>query len=211
VSENSEPIGEDIPAPKRKPGRPKGSQNRVSRDAKELLAAGAPAALHRLLKIAAGRTLYGSPGPGRKRTAEQPSIDQQIAAIRIVADRLLPVLKASEVSTDLTLTSDKPAYSDVDLAKVLVGILGGAIEPPPSKPPVPSAELSAGGKLQADTQPEPMLSGVAHATSAVPPEPAKPTPRDPSLPVFKPVVEPLDEESRVSLEYLRRKHRLEGR
>jgi len=96
------------PAPaeeKRGRGRPKGSRNKVSSDARRLIAEHGLGAVKTLCKIAAGQTIYAAPDGSGKRERIVPSLDQRISAARVVLDRLVPSLKASEVTADVRSTS----------------------------------------------------------------------------------------------------------
>jgi len=80
----------------RRPGRPKGSPNKVSRDARDLLAKHGPDAIKMLCKLAAGQAIYRGTGDDKRRL--EPTLDQSIAAAKVVVDRLVPTLKAVEMT-----------------------------------------------------------------------------------------------------------------
>jgi hypothetical protein len=182
VTADADSAAESIPDnPKRPRGRPKGARNRVSRDCKELLAAGAPGAINQLLKIAKGGPIFGPPGPERKRERREVDIDQQLSAIGLILSRLLPALKASEI----TSTSDVTIAGEVttkDLASALLGVLHRAIpeRPEPTALPVASpvhdATPEPNPQLTSDfpPEPEPTKSQLADAILGAVHEAAKP-------------------------------------
>ena len=95
-------------APKRGPGRPKGlprtggrakgTPNRVNAISRDfIIKRGAPVEI--LCKIAKGEKVSASEaGSASKRQGIYPSIDQRLAAARILAAKLVPDLKAVEAS-----------------------------------------------------------------------------------------------------------------
>lgn len=132
---------------KRGRGRPKGSRNKVGRDARALLAADGLGAVKTLLTIASGHRLLSAPDASGARQVVVPTLDQRIAAARTVLDRLVPALKATEISGGLDnqlSVASEPAHSTFDIAKALLSVLNSAA--PTQLPPVTPS-----------TQPEPHM------------------------------------------------------
>lgn len=204
-----------VPGMKRGRGRPPGSRNKVGRSAKELLDLHGKGAIETLCAVAAGHVVYGPPDDAGKRQKIMPTLDQRISAAKTVLDRLVPTLKASEVSAAVTTTSTD-THDQTTLAAVLLNVLhaGRASEPSslPAEgfaiPPVPQSPGYPETPPVARPDPETLLLNGNDAPEPAP-EP-KAEPRDPSLPVFRPVVEELDETSKISLALLQRARRLRG-
>jgi hypothetical protein len=108
----------NLPIVKRRRGRPKGSPNKVSRDAKALLANHAPPAIRALCKIAAGTPVKVA-GPNGTRRVLVPDVDQMLVAARIVADRLIPALKATEVGGQTSTPSPLDGLTGEELSQLL--------------------------------------------------------------------------------------------
>ena len=101
-------MADETDRPKRKPGRPKGlprtggrapgtpnKSSMVTRD--YVVKEGAP--LQFLCSVVRGKGILAAPEPGaRKRTTIFPTVEQRIAAARILAAKVLPDLKATELT-----------------------------------------------------------------------------------------------------------------
>jgi hypothetical protein len=91
---------ESPPAPAartRRGGRPKGSKNRVSATARELLAKDGLAGIKALCSIAAGRAIFRVlKGGARERIV--PELRDMLEAQRAILSRLVPELKATELT-----------------------------------------------------------------------------------------------------------------
>jgi hypothetical protein len=114
---------------KRPRGRPKGAKNRYSRDARALLAQRGPAAVGVLLNAATGKAIWGASEHGRKQRLVA-DLEQQLAAARWVGERLLPVLRQSEVtavSANLNMNIGDDSPDNFDLAKQLAHVFNKAI------------------------------------------------------------------------------------
>lgn len=117
---SGEAVETDAPqAPKRGRGRPPGSRNKVSRDARELLAKHGDGAIATVCRLASGKAIYGPPGADGKRHKIQPTLDQRIAAAKIVIDRLVPTLKATELSGSIA----RRDVSNIDRVKAVYNLL----------------------------------------------------------------------------------------
>jgi hypothetical protein len=119
----------ELPDLKRGRGRPKGSKNRVSKDARELIAQRGKGAIAALCRLAEGKAIFRL-GPGGVRERLSPDLDQCLVAQRIVVDKLLPSLKTSEVaSVTATFNGDDPnnPVSARDTAKAILTTLGSAV------------------------------------------------------------------------------------
>jgi hypothetical protein len=114
---------------KRRPGRPQGSKNKLSKDARVLLASKGLAGIKALCDIAAGRTIYRPLRGGKGREALTPSLDQMIAAQRILVSRLVPELRAVEAVVDANVRhDDAPQYSTRQTARAILNLLGPDVQ-----------------------------------------------------------------------------------
>src|SRR5687768_6649378 len=113
----------EIAGAKRRRGRPLGAKNKYGHDARELIARSGHGAVETLLRVASGRALYSAPGEDGKRQKIIPNLDQRLFAARTILDRLVPVLKSSEVTSTVTnLDADGQPYTTKDLACVLLSV-----------------------------------------------------------------------------------------
>ena len=120
VPEGMEMPEADADEPERRGrGRPKGSRNKISRDARELIAQHGLGAVRTLCRIAAGKA-FTRLLTEQEREKITPTLDQRINAARTILDRLVPQLKASEVVADVRTSSDFSGW-----------LLKGAGEPEP--------------------------------------------------------------------------------
>ena len=83
--------------PLKKRGRPKGSKNRLTAEARGVLAKHGLAGLRQLCAIAAGRPVY-RPRSSGERQMLMPNLDQMLTAQKAIVDRLVPQLKATELT-----------------------------------------------------------------------------------------------------------------
>lgn len=134
---------EDVP--RRKPGRPRGAQNKISRDAKALLALRGQPAIRALCKLAAGSPIFRRTADGKRERLE-PNLDQIISAQKLVLDRLVPSLRAVEQSgglansNDITVTAPEP--TNMQLANALLNVLhAGRDSQPPTDTPSPVSAI----------------------------------------------------------------------
>jgi hypothetical protein len=138
VEKGEEPVlqtGSGAKEPKKKGrGRPKGSRNKLTADARQVLAKHGLPGLRMLCTIAAGRPVFRPHGADGKREKLTPSLDQMLTAQKAVIDRLVPALKA----TELTGNEGEPLFPATDasprtIARAVAGILREAtIEDGPS-------------------------------------------------------------------------------
>jgi hypothetical protein len=149
---------EETQPKKRSRGRPKGSRNKLTADARSVLAQHGLAGLRMLCRIAAGQPVYRPRGKDGSREKLVPTLDQMLKAQYSVVDRLVPSLKA----TELTGADGNPiATQDVghdehhprDIARAMLAVLR-------------DAEIAGGG-------PGPLpafidLAGQPQATGAAP-------------------------------------------
>jgi hypothetical protein len=150
--------------PRRPPGRPKGyprtggrqkgTPNGITRDLRDLIVTrGAPIQL--LCDVANGRRIRVGPlaGPGEAKFA-YPTLQQRIQAAQYLTDKLLPTLKAAEITAtaDLTATTDatvRVQTSPLDAAVRIAGLLnlplriGGQDVPVPADMALPHGEGDA--------------------------------------------------------------------
>jgi hypothetical protein len=120
---------EAAPPPKRRPGRPQGSKNRVSADARALLASDGLAGIKQLCAIAAGRTIYRPLRGGAARELLIPDLDQMLTAQRIIVSRLIPELKAADLTIEQKVTPyDEPRPDVRKVARALLSLLHGNVD-----------------------------------------------------------------------------------
>jgi hypothetical protein len=146
---------EPTPGVKRGRGRPPGSRNKVGKSAMDLIALHGKGAIETLCRVAAGHAVFSAPDDKGNRERLNPTLAERVAAAKIIADKLVPTLKASEISGAMSnsLTIEKAPPSNIDIAKALLNVFGASAEPPPSKPPLPPAELADVGKFQTARRP----------------------------------------------------------
>src|SRR5688500_12700733 len=114
---------ENAPVVGRTRGRPRGSKNKVSNDARQYLAEHGRVAFEVLVRIAAGRPVYTQPDASGRRTKRYPDLDLQFEAARVLADKLAPNLKMAEISSSSTVTSVTDQPSDAAVAAALLAVL----------------------------------------------------------------------------------------
>jgi hypothetical protein len=145
--------------PRSKGGRPKNSKNRVSADAKALLLEHGMAGLRALCNFAAGRAVY-RPIKGGARERLVPDVDQMISAQKVIVDRLVPSLKAQELSSPRGLAPIQIVLPP----DIVAAELGGraVYEPEPEAEPADTPLNQAGAP---ETVPPPEEIGACHAVA----------------------------------------------
>lgn len=133
--EVSESTTRDGAAQRRGRGRPRGSRNKVGREAKEILRENGAALMQRLVDMALRRPVYGERDPHTGRRLKQyPSEEDSRFAMKMCVERLQPALASIEQQIETTVRSDdQPKYDVRQTARAILAVIGtGAkFDPPP--------------------------------------------------------------------------------
>ncbi len=120
-----------LEAPEKRPrGRPKGSRNKFSADARAVLAASGAEVAKTLCRIAVGRAVFcrdKDPDTGRRRVLV-PDMGDVLSAQALVISRLAPQLTAAEVTA--TIAEVPPEYSNRQLAMAMMALLRAEAKEP---------------------------------------------------------------------------------
>jgi hypothetical protein len=112
-----------------KRGRPKGSKNKVSADARELLAQHGLAGVRALCAIAAGMAIYRPREADGRREKLVPDLGQMLTAQKAILDRLVPSLKATELTgadgKDLIPAAEPQDHRQI--SRAILQVLGSAV------------------------------------------------------------------------------------
>lgn len=133
-------------AEKRRPGRPKGSRNKLNADARGLLAKNGLAGVRALCAIAAGRPIWRPREADGRREKLTPDLDHMLTAQKAILNCLVPSLKATEITgqNGAPLIPEQES-SPRHLARAIVALLGEGVPADDAGDDVPRAtfELTA--------------------------------------------------------------------
>jgi hypothetical protein len=109
-----------------KRGRPRGSKNKITRDAKEVLSKHGLKGIETLCRIAGGNYVLGPPDKDGRREKMYPTLKEVLDAAKAVASWQLPTLRAVEQKIDAVVADVTEPVDDIDLTKAVVHLLSKA-------------------------------------------------------------------------------------
>lgn len=120
--------GEEKLLQRRPRGRPKGSRNKFSASSKEVLEKFGPAVTEAICKFALGKPITRINAKGQREKIS-PNIDQMQTSQKMVVERLVAAVKATELTGkdgEALIPKVDDAPDDRKLARAVLGILGHA-------------------------------------------------------------------------------------